>query len=446
MTAVKKRTGTGLLGLAVSLAFVLRTDTKTVLSAPQQNPSGPAALAQLLPTCAKPQYHPVSESPDRIAKLINGRKKYRLVIGTDQFQYNKNLNRPFVANTAALVDTKLAGLGYEHVGLFGGKPFLSGAAATKEAIRAAVQALAAKAGKNDLGILYFVGHGTITPYHNDLALSVFNRPVEPDEGTRLSDLIGYLTIAGDWRKDVEEIPHFIIVLETCYSGSVLASDSIVTVNGQQRMARLETPLIPGPVALLTATADGDTSRAYELRGIGHSAFGYFFARALGEDWACAETTPDGILTFRELSEYIRLKLTAAAPFLDGPMRPQKLNKDDRVFLAYAPDKVAIPGERESIVTLDVTPQPGTDTTIALMNGFEFKCPPACTEISFSRRLGEQLRVTKSERPIRPGGGARGAPVDLFPPPPPESEMLDLKQLLSDRQMRVLGSTIKLKGS
>jgi hypothetical protein len=408
----------------------------------------PPTLMPILARCEKLTYKPAPDpKQDQIAQLVNGRKRYRLVIGTDRFsQADPVLNRPFVATTAGIVDAHLDKAGYQPVDFFQGKPYLVGAAATKAQIRAAVQELARKATGKDVGIVYFIGHGTLTPSHTDLALSVFDRPVEGDEGIRLSDIVGYLTVGQQWVSSVEEIPHFIIVLETCYSGNAIETTGVVTVDGVQRLVKVETVTVPESMAMLAATADGDTSRAYELRDSGMSAFGYFFSLALSEDRDCADSTPDGILTLNEVFDYVRrsLAVASAASRLDGPMVPVKLNRDDHAFVTYSPDKIYVAGERDSLGTLTVDQTPGTNTQVRLENGFAFQCPPTCTGVTISKKLDQSLQITQAVRTSGRGrGGAASLPDDVTPPSLPKTATIKLGDVFTQHQLKVLDTTVSV---
>jgi hypothetical protein len=215
----------------------------------------------------------------------------------------------------------------------------------------------------------------------------------------------------------------------------------------QRLVRVETVTVPDSMAVMAATADGDTSRAYELRSTGLSAFGYFFALGLGEDRDCADTTPDGILTLNELFEYIRRSLVAAgaASRLDGPMAPVKLNRDDHAFVSYAPDKIFVPGERDSLVTLAVDQTPSVNTEVRLENGFSFVCPPSCTGVTISKKMQQTLEVTQEERwSGQSHGGAASFPDELPPPrpAPPKRATIRLADVVNQAQLDVLRTTIR----
>lgn len=164
------------------LSFVL---CATTLSLPGQDvaPAPPVTdldslvSPQLRPSCTSQHYLPVPH-PDLIASLLNGKKRYRLVIGAGEFLDQPQTNdRTFVAPTAMLIDSRLADLGYTPLPSLSktGTTYLIGKQATKDAIRAALREMAAATSGGDIGFIYYVGHGEISPGGNDLSLAVYDR-------------------------------------------------------------------------------------------------------------------------------------------------------------------------------------------------------------------------------------------------------------------------------
>jgi hypothetical protein len=133
------------------------------------------------------------------------------------------------------------------------------------------------------------------------------------------------------------------------------------MGGVQHLAEIAGggPVIPAQVAVLTSTSAGASSSAYELHGSGRSAFGYYFARALKEDWACSDSSArDGILTLEEINEYLkdRLQLASDKGAVDALMIPRMLARDKDALLAYRADKYVEPGFRKLISNLLIQPQ------------------------------------------------------------------------------------------
>jgi hypothetical protein len=393
-------------------------------------------LAALNPKCRNYKYTPVNDHPDRILQLFTEHKRYRLVIGAGEFRDDPDFNRQFVAPTAELIDRELADLGYLPLPNLR-EPLLVGKNATKQAIKAALEQMRNITKAGDLGLIYYVGHGTITPSHEDLSLAVYDRPVVADEGLRVSDLLGILEL-GEWREDVTEIPHLLLVLETCYSGVVArqSNAAVISVDGLQRIAKIQSRVVPPQVTIISATADGDASEAYPLAGTGVSAFGYFFARALKEDWACADVnSPDGILTVSELKNYIedRLALAYKLSAISSPMLPAILNRDENSFIAYRPAYHYIDGARERIVRLSLSGSPNHIMKIKLPNGNQYQCSDReeCSLNVSSAARGEIEIVTQDS-----GAQSRDKPLKVG--------HTDFSALLKAKHAMVAGVTIRVQ--
>jgi hypothetical protein len=338
---------------------------------------------ELIPHCPNPVFTPAPQ-PDIIAKLFSSEHKhYRLVIGASKFKSDSSLDRPFVESTAALIDKRLDTAGYmalPNVVATQNSPYLTGEKATKSNINKAIEEMAALMGPDDFAIIYYVGHGSTAPNHIDTSLSVYDKPVAPDEGIRVSDIVGTLGV-DQYLRDIKQLPHYIIVLETCYSGSAVATEpwTVVDDNGNQRLGQIiGGPSYPPQIVVIAATAPaGLASKAYDLHGTNLSAFGVFFLRALNEDWECADSNQDGILTLNELADYIKAELKAAytlkPPAIDGPMSPRASSDQPLNFLAYSAARHVIDGDRNKIGELYIKPGDNQSATVTLPSGASYVC-------------------------------------------------------------------------
>ena len=419
-------------------------------------------LPELRPACDPPKYATVPQ-PDYLAETLSKQNHYRLVIGASEFQDSPDINnRAYVEATAKLIDKKLESLHYDPLPGIGGAPYLVGQAATKDAIVFALKLMAAATNKGDYGIVYWVGHGSIAPSHVDLTLSVYDRPVTEDEGVRVSDLLAYLTIDSVYQSDVTQIPHLLVILDTCFSGTVAqgANQTIVETGGVQRLAVVSAPgpLVPDQIGILTATASGGGSEAYELKGTGLSAFGYYFSRAIDDDWACSDSIArDGILTLRELSAYLkdRLQLANKSHALEKPMVPSLLARDYDKFIAYRADRYVEPGLRKEILEVLVQPKADQVISVALPSGNTVVCnQSAGCRFPISRAFinsdlvvtaatkGSGTDITRSSSSDI-GGGIIATGVGLILNLPEPSQIVPLKSLLNS-SAKVSGATLSIK--
>jgi hypothetical protein len=370
------------------------------------------------------------------------------VIGAGENSVDPSMNRAFVDPTAALVDSHLAKLGYKSLPRFDGKtPYLAGSAATKQAIMDALNEMEKITGAQDYGIIYYVGHGTIALSNTDLTLGVFDRPIARDEGIRVSDILGTLEFA-DWRGDITDIPHYSLVLDACFSGnSTLGNTDIVTTtNNVQRLQQIQNQIVPPQIAIIAATSNGDSTSAYELTGTNASAFGYYFARGLAEDWACSDQiTPDGILTLDELQVYIRdrLKLAADKGATVKLMVPTMLNKDRNAFIAYDATKHAIDGLRGEIITVAIQLTGETKTAeVTLPSGKQLVCQVhgSPCEAQLSSSLVGNITVKSTTKDFGPEGVFLG----VGPPAIVKFGSLSLQQLKEQGIASVEGVLLRVK--
>jgi hypothetical protein len=353
-------------------------------------------VVQVHATCPTHQYRK-APVPDLVKQLVVGRKQYQLVIGASEFQSSQQDNRSFVKATAELINTRLTQRGYRELPSLSGKGPLTGAAATKARVWDALVEMSQQVDATGVGLIYYVGHGAVTFSQRDLTLSVYDRPVARDEGIRVSDVIALLSLRR-YPSAVQEIPKFIVVLETCYAGNVAVQGEVAVAEraGVKLLAEVNHGMAPQPpkqMVLLTATGAGDHTRAYKLRDTDVSAFGYFFTRALSEDWACADTNPDGILTVTELEGYLARSLAAAqaAGLIEDVMRPVARDEQRFSFIAYDEDRVLIDGERSRVLELTIDVAAMQTATLTFPNGVSQVCSGTCSVV-VSRELSGQLQV------------------------------------------------------
>ena len=404
-----------------------------------------------LPMCTIPKYVNPSGT-DLINQAWSTRKKFRLVIGAGTYKLAPDKNRDFIAPTAALVDSKLDQLGYKALPSQQ-HPLLIGADATKANIVAALKEMAQQVGKDGVGIVYYAGHGLISPSHLDLTLGVYDEDVQPTNGLKVSDIIGLLGVDSTYVDSVEDIPNIFIVLEACESGQATVGDSSVAVtNGDiQSIQRIQTAIIPPTrVAILTATTHGGNHDAYPLNGMKVSAFGYYFSRALDEDWACAnKPTREGILVNSEMQDYLAERLDAAYKnhLIDGQMKPTILPKDDFAIWAYESNRQAdcggtpCTGNRDRFVRLLLNINSNQVAELTLPNGFHQVCSSGaqCSVITSRDMVGKiLLTVTTVEEAIgiAPGAGP-GLKIK-------KSDTADFRTLLSKGSLKVAGVEVQIQ--
>jgi hypothetical protein len=443
--------------LCVTIPLPARAQT------PQATGTTPGDVPPALnPKCPVQQYK-TPPAPDALADTMSHRKRFRLVIGAGEFTDpdSKPLNRAFVKPTAALVDARLQELGYAPLPSLKDKPeqYLAGPSANKKTIMDAIEEMERVSSTEDIGIIYYLGHGTVTLNHNDLSLAVYDRPVAPDDGIRFSDLLATLELRRT-HDDITEIPHYILILETCYSGvaAIGTHIKIDTSNNVQRIVQIQGQVVPDQITILTATADGVDNRAYDLHGTQLSAFGYFFARALHEDWACVDANvPDGILTLQEIVDYLKERLKKAYDLMtiDGPMTPAILERDESSFIAYDAKRYVIPGMRNRLIPVTVASS-ALVRMIETPRGNQYTCPPnqECV-YTISAASPGSIKVASLAAVDLDTFPAQGKPVGGDPiagvipppaPPPPQAPLtgvINIQDLVRTKRQSVAGVVLQV---
>jgi hypothetical protein len=357
-------------------------------SQPLSSGTTPIVDPRLIEGCSHIPYDPYKSPPPDAVQEVFDHKKYRLVIGVGENQFDQSANRDYVDNTAKLVDEKLEKLNYAPLPSFAKSsalPYLAGKNATKEAIMKALVEMQHEMGQGDIGVIYYVGHGGVTPSNRDVILSVYDRPIANDEGIRVDDILGTLEL-NRTRSAIHEVPNYFIVLDSCLSGNAAQGNRTVLVDdgGIQRIESIEGRIVPEQVAILTSTASGRDPEAYQLAGTAVSAFGFFFARALDEDWDCVDRPqPDGILTLDEISDYLEKKLELAYSLKATPakMSPTLLEKDKKEFLAYNAERRSLDGARAKIKKMNVkSKDPAFAAEVRFSTGESLRCaePTGCS--------------------------------------------------------------------
>jgi hypothetical protein len=155
--------------------------------------------------------------------------------------------------------------------------------ATKDEIKAAMQNVFAKAGKNDLALLYFSGHGLRGSFL-PIDFDGYNNKFDHDE---INDIM-----AGSPAR------YKLLIADACHSGSLLAMKSGevkgILENYYNNLARAE----PG-TALIMSSKSEETS--LESSGLRQGVFSHFLIRGLKGE---ADADKNRIVTVQELYEYI----------------------------------------------------------------------------------------------------------------------------------------------
>lgn len=342
-------------------------------------------------------------SPDNFEPLLNSRKRYRLVIGAST-NLDAAENRDFVAATAAVIDARLAALHFDpvpNVLLSAPRaPYLIGTDVTKANVMSVLTSLGQVMAENDIAIVYYAGHSSIPARVNDLMLAVHDRPVAVDEGISLGDALATLMFH-KYRKGadaISKIPRIIFVLDSCYSGNAAPNLlSVAEVNGMQQVyIAAGTPTLPQQMVLITSTVASADARSFPHSNSPLTAFGTYFARALDEDWTCADTNLDGIITGTELVNFltVSLKIASDAGDVEQRMTPTGLHNDS--FVAYSGTHYFNEGERAAITLIQLDVPYGKAAIVTLPSGHQQKCAASDCLLAFDKSAKGSLDVSVAD--------------------------------------------------
>jgi uncharacterized caspase-like protein len=185
--------------------------------------------------------------------------------------------------------------------------------------RALGEFLARRAGRDDMVLIYFAGHGApeIDAAGNEAdGLSKYLIPRDGDPDALYTTALPMDEIQRIFSRVAAE--RIVMLLDTCYSGTAggrtfaRASTRATGINDQflDRLTRSRGRVI--------ITASGPNEVALELPNLGHGVFTYFVLEGLKGK---ADRNHDGLVTVSELYEYVEGQVDSTARRAGGRQRP-----------------------------------------------------------------------------------------------------------------------------
>lgn len=179
-------------------------------------------------------------------------------------------------------------------------------------------------GPDDSLVVYIMAHG-------EQANGDFRFNVAKEGSMTMSDLIGIFSAKIDPQR--EKNPKIFVVFDSCHSGK--ANFTKISKEDYRNI-----------VTITSASEQGEA--AFMKNGVKASALSYYLNRALNEDWKIADKDSDGILTYQEAVNYLKIRLKCASknneitvdmdPSIDGlnqtealAFEPVKANNFDSQF-------------------------------------------------------------------------------------------------------------------
>ena len=169
-------------------------------------------------------------------------------------------------------------------------------------------------------LVYYSGHAWTSNSTKEVWLQLYDNTVLGDQGLSFSGLL-QLARGEGWQGE------FAAVIDSCYSGKAAFGSELV-----------------GETAVLASSDQMEPSRPIDLPTGKISAFTHALLLASGTDFAKANTTRDGILTFDELTNFAKVELIDwnDRHLIDGPMNPRLFSNTTTIVFKYDPDKNQAP--------------------------------------------------------------------------------------------------------
>ena len=192
---------------------------------------------------------------------------------------------------------------------------LLGPKATRANILSALkEILLRRTDKNDLVVIYFVGHGVVGELQEETYLLPYDAKLDIVEGTGISqsEIMRYV------RKS--RANRIVLIIDACHSGGV---GSVGPLFATRNLPELTTKLLKKiahsrkGVGILTASSSYEKSLEGKRWGGGHGVFTYYLLVGLKGK---ADRNADGIITLGELYEFVYEKVKKAT---GGKQHPDK---------------------------------------------------------------------------------------------------------------------------
>ena len=269
-------------------------------------------------TASKPLENSAVQIPRSYAVVI-GIGNYKNLAAKDQLRFAE---RDAEAIFSILISQEGGRFPRENVHM------LTGAKATLADLKRELETwLPAAAKEDDRVVIYFAGHGFVSPTEGKGYLAPYDLDPNNIAGTGYPmETLGKVAgskIKAKWK---------VLLTDACHSGAIRPEADTATINrGLQELDR--------SLFSLTASRDREVSFESPEWGGGHGIFTYYVVKGLE---GAADESRDGIVTADELGEYVRRNVREASKGRQNPTS-ERASYDPNMVLAYNPSGAA-PGQ------------------------------------------------------------------------------------------------------
>ncbi|CAN5164005.1 hypothetical protein BH09BAC3_BH09BAC3_38390 [soil metagenome] len=227
-------------------------------------------------------------------------KLYVLIVGINKYQ-NPRYELNYALADAKAIESQLAGV---KSGLFGSIEITSlfDTQATKTSIFQAFKTMSGVVKEQDIFLFYYAGHGTI---NEDVKGSEFY--IAPQDVTQLYGNGAMLSEKAISASEIKKLSlsinaqKQIFILDACQSAGALGAAAVRGASEERAIGQLARS-----TGTYWLTAAGSDQFATEFKQLGHGVFTYSLLEAMQGNKNAAGV--DGILTIRELSSYIEIRV------------------------------------------------------------------------------------------------------------------------------------------
>jgi TPR repeat protein len=200
--------------------------------------------------------------------------------------------------------------------------------ATSVRVRGGVRDFLGQAGKDDVVEVFFAGHGAPDPRHPS-ALYLLTYDTNPDHLGETAFDMDEIRSALERTISAERV---IVYVDACHSAGISTLNTRALPNERELLNRYLTTLTQSSpaIAMFSSTETNELSQEGEQWGGGHGVFTYYLLQGLQ---GAADRDKDGIVTLRELADYVEDNVKAATKNAQHPRLSPSQSWDPNIPLS-----------------------------------------------------------------------------------------------------------------
>jgi TPR repeat protein len=200
--------------------------------------------------------------------------------------------------------------------------------ATSTRVRGGIRDFLGQAGKDDVVVVFFAGHGAPDPRHPN-ALYLLTYDTLPDHLGQSAFDMDEIRSALQKTISAERV---VVYVDACHSAGISSLGTRGPANESELLNRYLAVLAQSSsgVAMFSASQANELSRESEQWGGGHGVFTFYLIQGLQ---GAADRDNDGIVTLQELVDYVSENVKQATKFAQHPALSTSSNWDPNIPVA-----------------------------------------------------------------------------------------------------------------